>query len=484
MEFIKKYYKLILCCIPVISLILHWHIFNLDLIGIHVWRQTQTQNVINNFYREDMNILHPKINSNPETNRILRLEFPLMQWIFACVYKLFGPYIAVTRVLSFLVGLCSVYGMFFLANNIFKNSAIATICAWCFNFSPLFYYYTMNPMPDNMALCCGIWSIGLFYKYINTNAHKFLILSALLFALSVLIKLPFVIYGVFFLAFVFCRLYKKQSSPHQITWICTSFFLSILPAVAWYGTVIPQWQSNVVLTGIFTSGLKMSTVFLFLWGGASSVLPELIINYGSVLFFIFGFYFMMKRKIWKANYFILFFAWGLIVILYYISEINTIAFVHDYYLMPFLPPVFLVVAYGATYLLTDRKRVFTILTTLCLLILPVTAYLRADSRWDLVKPGFDPVFFHFKDELRKLTPPNAYCVVGNDESGQILLYYIDRKGWTFSNNNIDGKMLEHYIGEQGTYLFCSGTIDAQPDINKHLVEKVFDKESLRVYKIK
>jgi hypothetical protein len=157
MDFIKKHYRLVLFSIPVISFLLHFHVFNLDLIGIHVWRQTETQTVINNFYRGDFNILNPHVNGLADTDQLHRMEFPLMQWIIALLYKIFGPHIAVTRLTIFTIGMCSVYGMFVFCSNIFNNKGLAALAAWCFNFSPVFYYYTVNPMPDNLALCGGVW---------------------------------------------------------------------------------------------------------------------------------------------------------------------------------------------------------------------------------------------------------------------------------------------------------------------------------------
>src|SRR3954469_22740211 len=152
MEFIRKHYRLLLLAIPFVSIILHWYVFGLDLVGIHVWRQTETQHVINNFYREDMNILHPRVNNMIDRDRLLLLEFPVMQWIFALFYKVFGPHVVISRILSFITGLFSAYGMFYLADRAFKNKATATIAAWTFSFSPLFYYYTLNPLPDNFAM--------------------------------------------------------------------------------------------------------------------------------------------------------------------------------------------------------------------------------------------------------------------------------------------------------------------------------------------
>src|ERR1051325_145068 len=103
----------------IVSFCMHLHIFNRDLVGYHVWRQTQTQIAIENFYNEDFNILHPKTNDRGNSTGIHREEFPLMQWLFACIYKFFGNYLIITRILSLTTGLFSVIGIFFLLKNIF-----------------------------------------------------------------------------------------------------------------------------------------------------------------------------------------------------------------------------------------------------------------------------------------------------------------------------------------------------------------------------
>ena len=186
MNFINKHYKIILFSIPLLSLALHFHVFSLDLMGIHVWRQTETQSVIDNFFTGDFNILNPRINGQADTSQLHRMEFPVMQWLVALMYKIFGQHIYVSRASVFIMGLFSVYGMYYLCRGVFKNKGIAAICAWCFNWSPVFYYYTVNPMPDNFALCCGIWSIGYFYEYINRGKIQHVILSALFLCLATL----------------------------------------------------------------------------------------------------------------------------------------------------------------------------------------------------------------------------------------------------------------------------------------------------------
>lgn len=72
------------------TFLLHFKIFTLDIIGYHVWRQTQTQTITDNFYEENMNILDPRINCREDGAGIYRTDFPLLQWCIAATYFVFG----------------------------------------------------------------------------------------------------------------------------------------------------------------------------------------------------------------------------------------------------------------------------------------------------------------------------------------------------------------------------------------------------------
>jgi 4-amino-4-deoxy-L-arabinose transferase-like glycosyltransferase len=406
-----------------------------------------------------------------------------MQWIFALFYKLFGSRIIISRLLSFFIGLLSVYGMYYWCRNIFNNKVIATICAWCFNFSPVFYYYTINPMPDNMALCCGIWSLGFFCRFLNSSRYVYTLYSAFFFGLATLVKLPFILYGMFIFAFVIAQLRRKEYSIKQLSLICIAYAVFIAPAAAWYVTVIPGWGNNPIVRGILDTQLTTAETFGILSRMLYANLPELLINYGSTLFFLAGFYFLFRSKVQRHKYFPMYLLTGICLILYFLFEMNAITLVHDYYLFPFLPFIFLLVAYGAHWLLQTNSRSLKALSVICLMILPLTAFLRADTRWDKRYPEFNIAYFDYRDELRQLTPPGAYCIVGNDESRYICLYYIDRKGWAFDHDRLDAQRLSYYMSKGAAYLFTDSPVDEKPGVKEHL-EKIFDKENLRVYKLK
>jgi len=463
-------------------MLLHWHVFNMDLVGYHVWRQSETQTVINNFYKEDFNILHPRINDHADTDRIMRMEFPIMQWLFALFYKIFGNDIIITRILSFIIGLCSVWGVYTLCKNVFQNNAIAVIAAWTFNFSPLFYYYTLNPLPDNFALASAIWSVVFAFIYKRKADIIYLLYSALLLSLATLAKLPFILYGI--VPFIILWVQRKNSSVLQFFGSLLLYILCIIPAFIWYIKVIPQWGGNVVIKGIFNTKEGLLSLLNILQGNLISTLPELLLNYGSVIFFITGLWLVFKKKRYKQKDFIVFIGWGTAVIAYFLYELNAIGTMHDYYMLPFLPLLFLLVSYGAYHMLLNSRKWVKYLAIFALLILPVTAFLRADSRWNPEDPLFESTYYKYKTQLRTLTPPNALCIIGNDNSHFILLYYIDRKGWAFDNNKLDPAQLEYYISKGAGYLFTDSYIDTIAGIKQHLSQKIFYTGAVRVYKLK
>jgi 4-amino-4-deoxy-L-arabinose transferase-like glycosyltransferase len=410
------------------------------------------------------------------------MEFPVMQWLYAVCYKTFGDNIAITRILSFILGLLSTWGMFYLIDRLFNDKALATIGAWAFTFSPLFYYYSLNPLPDNFALCCGIWSIGVFFHYLKTSKNSSITFSGSMLSLAALAKLPFIIYGA--VAFTGIIMAWRKGNIKDGFKIAVVYALILLPVVAWYITAIPTWGENGVLKGMLDHKLDAYPPMEILLHNLTSTLPELLLNYGSVPFFIAGFYFLFRNKGTEETHFPLLLVWALAVAAYFLFEMNMIGKVHDYYLMPFLPLLFIIVAYGAYQLLKRKAPWLKIVSIIILLLLPLPAFLRIDGRWNTESPGFNPVYYSHKNELRAIVPENEYVVAGNDESHFILLYYLNRKGWAFDNDRIDGGTLANYISKGAKYLFIDSRLDEHEDIKAHLGDKVFEKETLRVYKLK
>lgn len=445
--------------------------------GIHAWRQTQTMSVVENFAQEDMNILNPRINPRGSGDGIFRMEFPLMQWGFAWGYKLFGSKIMLARILSFIISLFSIFGFYQYLRSWNLDKTKSALGAWCFAWSPVLFYYAINPLPDNLALCFAVWSLVFVKKHSNSGSLKHLIGFAIFLGLATAVKLPFILFGAGYLPIFFLGLKNnlRKTVAHS-----GLLLLIISPALLWYSWVIPQWTNTKLIGGI---GAEESFDFYSalnnIWGTFHSTLPELFINFGSVIFFLFGIgLFFSKKNKWpslQSELSILAF-----VLLYYLYEVNMIGMEHDYYLFPFLPFIFLIVTAGISKVIYHQQKWVSYLGLIALVILPLTAYLRTDGRWNASGNGIK--LHAHKEGLRKVIPEDALIVVGNDPSTHIILYHLGKKGWTFEQDWLFPENLQLQINQGAKYLYVNtNRVEEVTRLKELTLPPIFKKDGITVY---
>ncbi len=467
-----------------ISSMMHFNHFSKDLVSVHVWRQTQTQSTINNFYEEDMSIFKPRRNERGNGDGIYRMEFPLMQWLVACLYKVFGNHILITRIFMLLVGFLSVFGIYNLLTALFQKPLLAIFGAWAFNFSPCFYYYIINPIPDNFALCSAIWGLYLFFLWYQKNQMRHLVLSSILLSIGALCKLPFIIFFIIPCWHLFLLIIKNGINKSIVLNTIGALGFILLP-MAWYCFVIDSWNGNIIIKGMLNNQASFLQLLDYVQHNLISTLPELLLNYGSLAFFILGFYFLYKNKSFKNPKFYLLLALSIITLLYYFFEANAIAKVHDYYLFPFYPLLFILVAYGAYHLYVYQNNKYKVVTLILIGLLPIICFLRNYERWDTQSPGFNADLLTYKKELQTAIPNNALVIVGNDESHFIFLYYVNKKGWGFDNDNFSSEQLSNCIGMGAKYMYTdSELLLKNKEIISHLDKLLLQKGSVKLYKLK
>jgi hypothetical protein len=240
-----------------------------------------------------------------------------------------------------------------------------------------------------------------------------------------------------------------------------------------------------VVHGILDGLVSLPVVFDYLQSNLVSTLPEILLGYGSLPLFLAGLYFMFRKKAFRNAFFPVFLVWGLALVAYFLFEINAIGKVHDYYLFPFFPAIFILVGYGAEKLALDKRIFLKITAFILILSAPFICFARMQGRWDLESPGFNVNLLKYRQELRDAVPDEALCIAGNDESHRIFLYYIDKKGWAFDKNRLDPALLGELIGRGARYLYCdSRIVDEDPGIDLWLDELILQKGSVRVYRLR
>ena len=444
-----------------------------ELVSIHVWRQTQTQATTNSFIYEDANILNPRRLNRGNTEGIFRMEFPLAQWLTALNHRIFGEQIWVSRITNFLFSIISLFALYGILLILLNHSWIAGIGAFAMLFSPSFYYHSINPMPDNLALAFTLLGIYFFLKSLHDQNDIMHWWAAVFFAGAALVKLPFIVwYGL--PAFYWIR--KGILAGQWRKWAFPYVLLIIFP-IAWYAWVIPTWQGNIVVKGVNSENVPISETLDYLAHNLISTLPELLLNYAALPFFLIGLILVLKNKASNKYLYYSFLCAGIFVSAYYFYEINAIAKIHDYYLYPFYPLLFIIFTKGAMEVYTKKKWIMYLFVALA----PILCYLRMQDRWDLSEPGFNKDLLIYKGELRNYVEPNSLVVVGNDESKFIWLYHLNRKGWTFSNHEMDDSYLSSLKTNGAKYLI---TDSDKLQINENSYSSQISLGSLQLFKLK
>ncbi len=455
----KKYVSgILLLSIFALSFLLHFRIFSTDIVGPHAWRQTATQITIDCFFEEDNNILHPKIYARGTGDGIRLAEFPLMQWTVAQTYYIIGQSIFATRVVCFAIGLFAILGFYMLLKLLTRNKYVVISGAVLFSSSPLFYYYMINPLPDLLALCAAVWSMYFYLKAAHASKPYLYYLGTAALSIAILCKLPYIIFAGVPLGILINVVREKQNRAHIVTLLLSG--LLVTPAVLWYAKVLPQMTWNPAMAGIFSDTKEGHPLLESLTGNLISLLPELYLNYAAVPLFLVGLFILVKQRMKLLRRHLPFTITGILTLLYFFYEINLISTVHDYYMLPFLPLLFLIAARGFQELLESKSKAIRIACIVMVLATPITAYLRIDTRWNTQGPGFPSDWLTYRNELRTAVPDSSLVIMGSDMTQCIMPYYMHKRGWTYVDYELTKENLELYVRQGAEYLYtdCTRTL--------------------------
>jgi hypothetical protein len=135
-------------------------------------------------------------------------------------------------------------------------------------------------------------------------------------------------------------------------------------------------------------------------------------------------------------------------------------------------------------LLEKKRKTLRAFVIFALVLLPVTAHIRMHVRWNENDPGFNKDLLVHKTQLREAVPDNSLCVVGNDISHHIFLYYIHKKGWVFEEDNLKADQLADMISKGATYLYTDSELVLQDkEIQKHLSSKITQLGTISVWEL-
>lgn len=257
---------LILGLILLTALILRLYRIDAPLADFHSWRQADTAAVARNLERGGFNLLLPTYDDysniqsgvdNPHGYRFV--EFPIYNAIFAALHSAIPQLSLETwgRLVSVFFSLLCIASLYYIALAEAGRTA-AIFSAITYSVMPFFVYFSRTILPETPAISLAIFSIFLLHLF-TTSTHKWkkiiwLLLSCLLFSVSLLIK-PTTIFYALPLLVLFIRKYK-YSVPKQLH-VILYFLLAVAPLLIWryYITKYPEGipASSWLFTQVNTS---------------------------------------------------------------------------------------------------------------------------------------------------------------------------------------------------------------------------------------
>jgi len=419
------------------------------LIDAQFWRQTDTASIARNFYEEDFNILHPRVNWRGDTEGFVESEFPIYSFLIASFYKISGKVNdSAGRILSLLFSLGTAITLYLFVLRIFDRRT-AVLSYLFFMLSPLSIYYSITFMPDSMMIFFYLQSLYLFYRWVYDNKSIFWISSCGSLAISLLIKPTAIFVFIPMLAILWEKEGKKFISGKRP--VILYLVLASAPSILWYLHAYKLFMITDLSFGILAGQTynKFASVSILL----SSKFWQVILNnifsihltpVGATLFFIALSLGIFEENLIKANRFLYYWVGSVFLFILVVAEGNMTL---EYYQLFLIPVASIFCARFVIYLLDELSLNYKAQISL---IITIFFFIGLGSFF-IVKKRLKPVKYtsnsynfarkiehvtHNKDKFIVIDSPSFYPKEWYDKMKfrirrPSLLYFLNRKGWVF-----------------------------------------------------
>ena len=158
------------------------------------WRQSDVAAIARNFLEDGFHFTRPQIDWAGDQRGYVGTEFPVLPFIAALVYRSAGVQEWIGRIQGVLLFVAALPFFFGLLRRIFGEVA-AVWATFFYAFAPLSIVASRAFMPDVPSLSLAIIGLYFFLRWVEEDRFQWLVWSAILVSLALLIKLPTAIIG-------------------------------------------------------------------------------------------------------------------------------------------------------------------------------------------------------------------------------------------------------------------------------------------------
>jgi hypothetical protein len=394
----------------------------------HSWRQADTAAVTRNFVRYGVDIFHPKYDDfsdvsgkgllNPEGFRFV--EFPIYNLLHFTLFNL-GKNIANLeiwgRLTTIFAGLISTFLLFLIVRR-HSNPITGLLAAFFYLYLPFNIYFTRVILPDPLMVTFYLAALYFFDIFttnfapslkLNRSKAIYLFLTSFFGSLAVLVK-PAAIFFLLPITWWFWQKYKfKMFKVPQFLILNASF---LIPFGVWRLWEYQYPQGIPASTWLFNGDHIRFKPAFWRWLFGERI-GKLILGVWGVVPFVFGLINGNKFLPWAVSAFI------------YLSVFATGNVRHDYYQIPIIPIISILLALGTNYLLKQNLTGKLLAGFTLLMLLGMSWYdIRGNfnvNSWDIVQAG---------KKIDQITPKSA-IVVAPYNGDTAFLYQTNRRGFAY-----------------------------------------------------
>ncbi len=396
----------------------------------HAWRQSDTATVSRIYLDNGIDLLNPRYYDisptqtgvyNPQGLRFV--EFPIFNLLNVIAFKAVPRFSLEVwgRLLSVFSAVGSSFFLYLIGKK-FLGKWGGILSAFFYAFLPYNIYFTRVILPEPMTVFFTVASLWFFIVYLDKQSKTYLLLTAILFSLAMLLK-PFIAF--YFPVYIFL-LVKKWG--WKVLWrrvdIYVALLIALAPVFIWriwmnerpYGIPASNWLFN-------DDGIRFKMAFWrWIFGER---LGYLILGIWGVPLFIFG---VLKKQNWP----ILMTALGMFL---YVSVVATGNVRHDYYQTLTIPAVVLMLSSGAIYLWNSEnfnKWIARPTLAFCVVMM-------FGIGWYQIKGDYQVNHYEIivaGAEVDKITPKDS-IVIAPYNGDTTFLYQTHRFGWPVVDRSFD-----------------------------------------------
>lgn len=413
----------------------------------HSWRQADTASVTRIYVDQGINLLFPRyydissIQSGiTNTHGYRFVEFPFYNAVHALLVKNFTFFSLEVwgRLLSVFFSLLSGVTLYLIGKKLMGKWG-GLLSMFFFLTIPFNIYFSRVILPEPMTVFFGVVSLYLFTLFIEKDKKSYLYISAVTFAVTMLLK-PYMIFYTVPMAYLAIKKYGWRDTFLDAKVLIPFLIfanIALIPFFAWriwennYPQGIPyyKWAFN-------GDGIRFKPSF-WQWIFGERI-GHLILGAWGLIPFVFG---LLKVK--AKKYFIHFFLFGVLI---YVTVVATANVRHDYYQTIIIPAIALALAQGALYMWNNKdfsKWAMRLLLIFSLLVMYVTG-------WSQIKGDYQinhPEIIEAGQAVDQLTPKDAKVIAPYD-GDTAFLYQTKRFGWPVVETSFDkliAKGAQYYV---------------------------------------